>query len=81
MSIDLNSIAFESYSKDKETKLSSLDCTMTSTSSKRTKNVSFIKTEFVKVISYKKYNKIYKKQKPIFEEEEEGLCKCQCIVF
>lgn len=79
MSIDLNSTTFET--NNKETKQSSLDCTMTSISSKRTKNVSFTKTEYVKVISYKRFNKVYKKPKTIFEEEEERLCNCQCIVF
>lgn len=82
MSFDNKSINFEFQEKKKAKSIeSSLNSTLSSITQIPTKKVSFSKTEFIKVESYKKFNKIYSKRGILLEEEEERLCQCQCSIF
>ena len=73
----------ESKTKIKEAKpsnVSSLDTTLASVYSHKKKAVSFGKVDFVKIQSYKKFNKIYKQSKSVIESDD-GLFGCQCKIF
>lgn len=82
MSFDSKSLIFDfKEKKNKKSVESSLNSTLSSITPISKKKVSFSKTEFIKVESYKKYNKIYNKRGIILEDEEERLCQCQCSIF